>query len=200
MSNQKIIAGMRRCAEKSEFRDKLKQATAESAASKEANEKYAGSISAVVERVNDLRTLVVVSRELLQRQTKTMTTEKHRRKGEAVLDNYERLFRVVKEMEHPETYITHTLDVADAKGDLTKLPNSRGATQIKSFIALMEECAVGREAGVQPVYEAIIDLGKKTLELAQKVHKGIILDNAAFVEREKSVTREEMDRDSGMSM
>ncbi|MDR0867939.1 MAG: hypothetical protein LBP75_05625 [Planctomycetota bacterium] len=200
MSNQKVIAKMRRCAEKSEFRDKRKQATSESALSKTADAKYAVSISAVVEQVNDLRTLVVVSRELLQRQTKMMTVEKHRRKVEAVLDNYERLFRVVKEMEHPETYITHTLDVADAKGDLTKLPNSRGATQIKSFIALMKECAVGREAGVQPVYDAIIDLGEKTLRLARETHKEIILDNAAFLEREKTATREEMNRDSGMSM
>ncbi|GHS92767.1 hypothetical protein FACS1894139_07910 [Planctomycetales bacterium] len=199
MNSRKLIDEMRLCDKRSAARHEQECTTGERALTVAADADFAASIETIAEQVDDLLELVQVGDELLQREKKGMTTEKQLRRVEAVQDNYERLFRIVQKMATPEIYIGHIIDAADAK-DLTKLPNSCGATQIKSFVALMENCALGKDDFVQPIYKAIIKLGEKTLHRARETHKEIMRDNAAFVEREKSATLEKMGRNSEMTM
>ncbi|MDR0866915.1 MAG: hypothetical protein LBP75_00365 [Planctomycetota bacterium] len=192
IQEQKLIKRMRFCEEKSDTRRIFADATSDSALSMAADEKFAASIIAFTERVDDLSTLTMVSYELLEGQTKRMGSEKSRKNLETVKESYSAFLGVVKEMSSPAQYVQETINDTTSKGNFDKLSKGRGTTAINAFINLFDDCLTAPPPGMIPCYEAMVKLGQKTLRVAQKEHSKIIRDNADLLKCAISARKQEM--------
>ncbi|GHV19454.1 hypothetical protein AGMMS49959_04430 [Planctomycetales bacterium] len=142
---------------------------------KVANDEFAKSLKDFTAGNSDnLLRLIAVGYGVLNSQTQLMSTDDDRAKVAAVQKNYLALLGTAKQMvKDGFAYIKSTIDTTDAKNDYAVLPKNRGITQINSFIELMKECSVGQPENVKAGYDAMIELGNKTLRLAKEKHREI---------------------------
>ncbi|MDR0867321.1 MAG: hypothetical protein LBP75_02460, partial [Planctomycetota bacterium] len=82
-------------------------------------------------------------------------------------------------------------------------PKNGGVNQINSFIELMKDFAKGQPASVKRGYEAMIELGERTLDIAKETHRQVALECEDFVRQVKEASAERLENDSrslGVSM
>ncbi|GHS92746.1 hypothetical protein FACS1894139_07830 [Planctomycetales bacterium] len=163
---------------------------------------------AILEVANDdgsnLQDLVSFSYDLLECQ-KEILNDKGKKSVDAVMKNYRLLEGIANRMlgVDKQAYIESTIFTSEAKNDFTVLPKNGGINQINSFIELMKYFAKGQPETFKRGYEAMIELGDKTLTVAKETHRQVALECEDFVRQVKEASDQRLkhySRSSGMSM
>ncbi|GHS92750.1 hypothetical protein FACS1894139_07850 [Planctomycetales bacterium] len=167
--------------------------------------RFAQTVLAVVnDNRADLWDLVSFGYDLLKYQKKILDDD-GKKSVDAVVKNYRLLALIADDMlgADKQAYIKSTIRTSEAKNDFTVLPKNGGVNQINSFIELMKDFAKGQPEPIKRGYDAMIALGKKTLEVARKTHRQVALECEDFVRQAKEASEQRLENDSrssGMSM